>query len=157
MKRRSPTRDAVLAALQSGPATRAELEAALGKQLQATMHDLLKRKMVHIHGWLRGTGNMRAFRMIYAAGDGADAPKPEPDRLGKYKRYYQNHKPVLKEKRKAAFPKYKDKVNASARRRRAKKKLATNPFIQLDIGTFKTLLRKAKKKAAKEVRAMVSA
>ena len=118
---------------------------------------MLKHRLVHIHGWMRGTGNMRAFRMVYATGDGTDAPKPEPDRLGKYKRYYQNHKTVLKAKRKAAFHKYKDKVNASARRRRAKKRLETNPFIQLDIGTFKRLLRKAKKRAAKEVRAGVSA
>jgi len=145
VKKPRPTKDAVLAALQSGPKTRGELEQIVGKTLQATIHDMYKRREVHVHGWVRGTGNMRAMRMIYGLGDLPDAPKPPADRLSKYKRYYQKHKLVIKAKRKAVFAKVRDKINAAARRLRAKKKLVTNPFIQLSPELYRDLSRRAKK------------
>jgi hypothetical protein len=147
MRDRHPTRTAVLAFLANGPAHRELIEQALGHKLQATMYEMRQRRLIHVHGWLRGTGNMRALRMVYALGDLPDAPRPAPERLSKFKRYYQKHKEMIKIKRRATYRRYAKATAARNRRLRALKKLKTNPFLQLNVETYSDLRRKATKPA----------
>jgi len=83
--------------------------------------------------------------MIYGLGDLPDAPKPEADRRATFKRYYQNHKTKIHAKRKENAHRYKETALAAQRRLRAKKRLVTNPFIQLNMEMFNDLRRRASK------------
>lgn len=139
--KRNETRNLIIGLLVEGPKTRGELEAATGKGLQGTMSGMLKKRAVHIHGWLRGGGNMRAMRIVYGLGDQPDAPRLPPDQE-KHRRYYEKHKAKIAEKRKNSFHKYSAKAAAAQRRRRAKQKLMSNPFLQLAPEIFVDLKRK---------------
>lgn len=138
---RNETRNVIVGLLAGGPMTRGELEAATGKRLQGTMSDLLRKRVVHVHGWLRGIGNMRAMRIIYGLGDQPDAPRPPPG-TEKHRRYYEKHKAKIAERRKGNYHKYSAKAAEAQRRRRAKQKLMSNPFLQLAPEIFVDLKSK---------------
>lgn len=142
--RPAPTQQAVLAALADGPKMRSELEQIVGKALHATLYAMKESRRVHIHGWVVGTGNMRSLRMIYAAGDGPDAPKPVIDKRVKFRRYYQKHKPKITAKRKENYHKYAKRANEAQRRLRARNKLK-NPFLLLNMEMFNDIRRRASK------------
>lgn len=144
--RPSPTLDLVINLLSIGPKTREELEKATGKRLQSTLYDMKRKKLIHVHEWLRGTGNMKAYRMVFAIGDLPDAERPPADRSGTMRRYYANHKPEIKEKRRQNFQRYKKKLAEAQRRLRAKQRLVSNPFLQLAPQLFTELRKKADKR-----------